>query len=160
MKRYGTASIAILAALALALFPLSADAGMKYAAKLAGAGDSKATGEATFEPGGDGKALHYKLTVSGIENVTMAHIHIAPEGKDGPVAVWLYPSGPPPQPKEGTFQGTLSEGDITAANLKGPLEGKALSDLTAKIEAGEAYVNVHTKQKPGGEIRGTIRHQH
>jgi hypothetical protein len=160
MKRYGTASVAILAALALALLPLSADAGMNYAAKLTGIGGSKATGEATFQLSADGKTLHYKVTVSGIENITMSHIHIAPEGKDGPPGVWLYPSGPSPQPKEGKFEGTLAEGDITAANLKGPLEGKALSDLIAKIDAGEAYANVHTKQMPGGEVRGTIRHAH
>ncbi|HEX9192030.1 MAG TPA: CHRD domain-containing protein [Candidatus Deferrimicrobiaceae bacterium] len=160
MKRYEAAGIAILALLALALVPLSANAGRMYSAKLTGIGDSKATGEATFKLSDDGKTLHYKVTVSGIENPTMSHIHIAPEGKDGPPAVWLYPSGPPPQPKEGKFEGTLAEGDITAAGLKGPLEGKALSDLIAKIDAGEAYANVHTKQKPGGEVRGTIRHTH
>jgi hypothetical protein len=65
----------------------------------------------------------------------MSHIHIAPEGKDSPVAAWLYPPGPPPQPKE----------------------GKPLSALIGKMEAGEAYVNVHTKQMPGGEVRGQIK---
>ena len=160
MKRHETAGVAILAALALALLPLSADAGAKYSAKMTGIGDSKATGEATFELSGDGKTLHYKVTVSGIENITMSHIHIAPEGKDGPPGVWLYPSGPPPQPKDGKFDGTLAEGDITAASLKGPLEGKALSDLIATFDAGGAYANVHTKQNPGGEIRGTVRHAH
>jgi len=150
---------AFLAVLALALLPLSAHAGKKFSATLAGVGGSQASGEAVFELSDDGNTLRYKVTVSNLENLTMAHIHIAPEGKDGPVAAWLYPSGPPPQPKEGKFAGTLAEGDVQASSLKGPLEGKPLSDLIGKIGAGEAYVNVHTKQMGGGEIRGQIKAQ-
>jgi len=149
----------VLAALSLVLLPLSAHAGKKFSAKLTGVGGSKASGEATFELSDDGNTLRYKLTVTNLENSTMAHIHMAPEGKDGPPVAWLHPSGPPPQPREGNFSGTLGEGNITAAGLKGPLEGKPLSALVDKINAGETYVNVHTKQMGGGEIRGTIRAQ-
>jgi hypothetical protein len=52
--------------------------------------------------------------------------------------------------------GTLSKGNLKAADLTGPLAGKALSDLIKEIEAGNAYVNVHTTQHPDGEIRGQI----
>jgi len=159
MKRYRLVMTAVLAALSLVLLPLSAHAGKKFSAKLTGVGGSKASGEATFELSDDGNTLRYKLTVTNLENSTMAHIHMAPEGKDGPPVAWLHPSGPPPQPREGNFSGTLGEGNITAAGLKGPLEGKPLSALVDKINAGETYVNVHTKQMGGGEIRGTIRAQ-
>jgi hypothetical protein len=159
MKRCRFVVTAVLAALAFAILPLSAHAGKKFTAKLTGIGGSKASGEATFELSDDGNTLRYKITVSDLENLTMAHIHTAPEGKDGPVVAWLHPPGPPPQPREGKYSGTLAEGNITAAGLKGPLEGKPLSALVERINAGEAYVNVHTKQMGGGEIRGTIRAQ-
>jgi hypothetical protein len=38
----------------------------------------------------------------------------------------------------------IGRGTITAANLIGPLAGQPLSALIAVIEAGGAYVNVHT----------------
>jgi hypothetical protein len=147
------ASLLILAGTTIAL----ADEGEKYfSAELTGINGSKAGGKATFELNKEGTVLHYKVTATNIENVMMSHIHIAPPGKDGPVAAWLYPSGPPPKQIEGKFEGTLAEGNIKAENLQGELKGKPLSALIGKIEAGEAYANIHTKGKPGGEVRGQI----
>ena len=53
-------------------------------------------------------------------------------------------------------QGLLSQGNITAANLEGPLAGQQLADLVDIMDNGTAYVNVHTKDFPLGEIRGQI----
>ncbi|MCL5024756.1 MAG: CHRD domain-containing protein [Nitrospirae bacterium] len=111
-----------------------------------------AKGEATFTLGKGGTELMYKVTVSGIENVTAAHIHSGKKGKEGPVVVVLY-AGPK---KEGAFSGTLSEGTVTGKDLKGSLAGKPLSALVGMIESGDAYVNVHTTKHPSGEIRGQI----
>jgi CHRD domain len=119
--------------------------------------DTPAHGEATFQLSADGNSLSYKLSVSDIENVSMSHIHLGQAGKEGPVAVWLYPSSPPPALKEGKFSGVLAQGTITAANLMGPLKGKPLTALMEEIKNGNAYVNVHTKQHPGGEIRGQLK---
>jgi hypothetical protein len=113
-------------------------------------------GQATFQLSRSGDELHYRLIVANIENVTMAHIHLAPVGATGSVVLWLYPAGPPPQPIPGRFNGVLAEGTVTSANLVGPLAGASLSDLIAEIQAGNAYVNVHTVQNPPGEIRGQI----
>jgi hypothetical protein len=147
------ASLLILAGTAIGL----AGEGEKYySAELTGLGGSQASGKATFELNKEGTVLRYKVTASNIEGITMSHIHLAPPGKDGPVAAWLYPSGPPPMLKEGKFEGTLAEGDIKAESLQGDLKGKPLSALVEKIEAGEAYANIHTKGKPGGEVRGQI----
>jgi hypothetical protein len=117
--------------------------------------DSQATGQAIFQLRGD--ALYYKVIVANIENVTMAHIHVAPAGVNGPVVAWLYPDGPPPQLIPGRFNGILGEGVITDADLVGPLAGMTLDDLVNAIRDGNTYVNVHTSQYPGGEIRGQIR---
>jgi hypothetical protein len=89
-------------------------------------------------------------------NVTMAHIHLAPAGANGPVVAWLYPSGPPAQLIPGRFNGVLGAGTLSDANLVGPLAGEPLSALIDAIQSGNAYVNVHTSQYPGGEIRGQI----
>lgn len=118
--------------------------------------DTKATGQAIFQLSKDGTALSYKLIVANIENVTMAHIHVAPVGVNGGVVVWLYPSTPPPSLIPGTTNGILAEGVITTADLRGSLMGKNLSDLLDLMVAGQTYVNVHTTQNPGGEIRGQI----
>jgi CHRD domain len=119
--------------------------------------DTKAQGEATFTLSKDGDSIHYKITVANIENVTMAHIHEGATGANGPVEVWLYPSAPPPKLIPGKSNGVLAEGTITSANLVGPLEGKSLTDLLNDIKSGKAYVNVHTSEYPGGEIRGQIK---
>jgi glucose/arabinose dehydrogenase len=119
--------------------------------------DSAATGLAVLRPGPDEGTLSYELKVQGIENVTQAHIHVATEpGGDGPPAVWLYPGSLPPAVVAGEFIGVLGAGDISAANLVGPLAGLTLADLFKAIDENRAYVNVHTDQFPAGEIRGWL----
>jgi hypothetical protein len=120
------------------------------------AAETNARGQAVFKVSKDGSSIDYKLIVANIENVTMAHIHLAPAGVNGPVVVWLYPDAPPPQLIEGRFQGVLAEGTFTAENLVGPMAGATLDDLVEAIEAGNTYVNVHTGQFPAGEVRGQI----
>ena len=134
------------------------------------ASDTRAQGQATFQLSEDGTELRYRLNVANIGNVIMAHIHLGASGVSGPVVVWLYPSTAPgvqAPPGGGRLQGTVAEGVIRAADLVGPLAGHPLSDLVAAIQAGGAYVNVHTNDGvapvntgpgdfPGGEIRGQL----
>jgi hypothetical protein len=119
--------------------------------------DSRATGQAIFQLSKDGTQLSYKLIVANIEDVTMAHIHFAPAGVNGPVVAWLYPSSPPPHLISGRSDGILAEGIITADKLLGPLAGQPLSALIDAMKAGGTYVNVHTTAYPPGEIRGQIK---
>jgi hypothetical protein len=118
---------------------------------------SQAQGQAIFSILAGGTAIHYRLNVSNIENVLMAHIHLAPAGDNGDIVAWLYPSAPPAQLVPGRFNGVLAAGVITDASLVGPLDGQTLADLITVIEEGNAYVNVHTSANPTGEIRGQIR---
>jgi hypothetical protein len=154
--------LVLMIALALLLsVGVVAAASRNYRAHLSGAeevpvAESLAQGQAIFKLSKDGTELEYKLIVANIENVTMAHIHLAPAGVNGAVVAWLYPEGPPPQLIPGRTQGVLAEGTITAADLVGPLAGQPLSTLLDALESGNAYVNVHTSQYPGGEIRGQI----
>ena len=119
--------------------------------------ESKATGQAIFQISEDGMALSYTLIVANIENVTQAHIHLAPAGVNGGVVAWLYPGGPPAKLIPGRTDGVLAEGVITKASLVGSLAGKELSVLIEAMQAGNTYVNVHTSQVPGGEVRGQLR---
>ena len=119
--------------------------------------DTLARGQAVFQLNKDETELSFRLIVANIENITMAHIHVAPAGANGPVVVWLYPEAPPPQLIEGQFNGILATGVITDDHLVGQLEDESLADLVELIRAGNTYVNVHTSQHMGGEVRGQIR---
>jgi len=135
--------------------------------------ETRAQGQAHFQLNRAGTEISYWMNVANIENVTMAHIHVAPPGANGPVVVWLYPStSPPPLPAGGgRIQGRVATGSITADNLVGQLAGQPLSALVDLMRAGNTYVNVHTRLSdvmtdpidtgpgnfPAGEIRGQIR---
>lgn len=119
--------------------------------------ETDAQGQSKFQLDRAGDELGYRLIVANIENVSMAHIHSAPAGENGPVVAWLYPEdGPPPELIEGRFDGVLAESTLTADDLVGPLAGGSLADLVGLFRDGEAYVNVHTTAHPGGEVRGQI----
>ena len=162
-KRFGYLLMCIIGGLVIGLSAFTVAARVRvYTAHLSGAEevpavDTDATGEAVFRLSADGQTLHYRLIVANINDVLMAHIHVAPAGQNGGVVVWLYPDAPPPELIPGSSDGILAEGTITTDDLVGSLAGQDLSDLVALMEAGNTYVNVHTSTFPGGEIRGQIR---
>lgn len=127
-------------------------------------------GKANFRLMPDG-SISYTLKVSVLPAtpIFMAHIHLGPKGRNGPVMLWLFgdaASGPNPGAtfprNDGPFTGEIS-GILTAANLTAPANTGVVNftDAVRNILAGNAYVNVHTVARPGGEIRGQIsRHDH
>lgn len=119
--------------------------------------ETSAQGQAKLQLSRDGSQVSFRLNIANIENTLMAHIHMAPPGVNGPIVVWLRPEGPPPQLIPGRFDGPYAVGTFDESRLVGPLAGEPLSALIEAIRAGNAYVNVHTEQFPGGEIRGQIR---
>ncbi len=112
-----------------------------------------AQGQATFKLAADGQSLTYKLNVANIEDVTQAHIHLAPSGVNGQIVVFLFGLIPDPGVDA---NGRLASGSIDAGDLIGPLVGQPLERLITAIESGGAYVNVHTVANRGGEIRGQL----
>jgi hypothetical protein len=117
---------------------------------------TSASGDAVFELSKDGKTIRYKLTLKKIDNATMAHVHaVGDDGTPAAILVWIYPTkGMAPSLREGSFSGTLADGDITADKLSGPLKGGTVKELFEKIEYGTAGVAIHTKQNGGGELWG------
>jgi hypothetical protein len=116
---------------------------------------SQATGSATVTISPDGTSLHFVVTVNNISNATLAHIHLAQKGQNGPVVVNFF-LGPV---KAGSFSGTLAQGDVTSANFVGPLAGHQMSELINDLKSGMCYANVHTTAHPPGEIRGQFTSQ-
>jgi hypothetical protein len=162
-------AVAALACAAAAVVGVAGAANQNYNAHLVGANevparDTLAQGQASIKLSEDSLSLECKLNAANINNVVQAHIHIGPAGANGPVVAFLYG---PVAPGGGSQDGRLSLTTVTAANLIGPLAGQPLSALISAIEAGNAYVNVHTDDGvaptntgpgdfPGGEIRGQL----
>jgi hypothetical protein len=113
--------------------------------------NTSAIGVAEFKLGQDN--IMYIVNVTDIENVTAAHIHSGQVGENGPIVVTLFKED---TPTTAMTTGVLSEGNLTATNLEGPMAGQLLSNLTSAMQNEQTYVNVHTQQNPNGEIRGQI----
>lgn len=93
-----------------------------------------AMGDGSFTIGSDG-SVKGSVTVSGM-NAVAAHIHQGAKGQNGPVIVPLSKSGD-------TFTAPA---------------GAKLSDAQmAAYKAGNLYVNVHSPQHKGGEIRAQLQ---
>jgi len=114
--------------------------------------ETKAKGEVTFRLNKEEDELVYQLTLTDIEEVMAAHIHVGRRGIKGEPVAPLFT-----EPKKGDISGTLySEGTITGYQLVGSLKGESLDCLLQMMKTGETYVNVQTKKHPDGEIRGQI----
>lgn len=157
-KRIVVLGLVVLTVLAFAA-PIAAGGSRNFRAHLNGddAGvDTLAQGQAIFKFNADG-TLTYRLNVANIDGVIMAHIHLYTTAAGGPPVVWLIPDGPPPlSPPLGRTNGRLVEGTVDASRLVGPLAGMSLEDLRQAMADGRTFVNVHTADNPGGEIRGDI----
>jgi hypothetical protein len=117
---------------------------VSFTVQLTGAGEvppvqTSGTGTAALTYDAPTRRLTWSLTFSGLSSdATMAHFHGPAEaGKNAPVVIWVSEQGTPPT---------------------SPITGQAtLNPEHAKqLEAGQWYVNVHTKDHPAGEIRGQV----
>jgi hypothetical protein len=106
----------------------------------------------------------FRLRVNGGEDITQAHLHCAPDGMNGPVVLFLFPSAPPPSSGV-NVNGLLSEGELTNASFLAAVNCTAtcgkmvnnIASLRAAILDGCIYANVHSALNPGGEVRGQVR---
>jgi hypothetical protein len=152
-----TVLVTVLALLAFSAAPALAEREQsnQFTAELSGANEvpsveSEGEGVAIVNLSRDG--IRFKLAAGNIDEVTQAHIHLGAPGENGPVVAFLFGF------VEGgvTADGVLARGTITEADLVGPLAGQPLSALAEAIRSGNAYVNIHTVDHPGGEIRGQL----
>jgi len=111
-----------------------------------------ATGTADFKYIADLGTLVYRIDVGSLDSVTLAHIHApADTGTNTGVALNLFLGSNPA--KGLAFTGTLAQG--VGGDLGAPA-GMTMDSLLVLMRNGHAYVNVHTRAHPAGEIRGQI----
>ncbi len=108
----------------------------------------------------DGSGLAFTLTYSDLEGgaVTAAHIHLGQPGVNGGIVIHLCGSGDRPAcpAPPATLTGTASAADVVAVAGQGIAAGD-ITEVVRAIREGKAYVNVHTTNFAGGEIRGQIQ---
>jgi hypothetical protein len=105
-----------------------------------------------FLPGEVG--LQAFVSVQGLRAVTRTHIHLGLPGQNGPIVLPFFEN---PQGVDASVPTILVNQIFTATDLTGPLAGRTLSSLLTEILRGNAYVNVHTRAHPDGEIRGQLQ---
>ena len=101
--------------------------------------------------------IDFKLSVFNITEAFMAHIHCGPAGQNGPVVAWL--AGTPASPPNAGYDlnGTWASAKLTASGIvQGTGCGNTFTELLGAMASGQTYVNVHTRSRPDGEIRGQI----
>jgi len=109
------------------------------------------TGTGTASLTDNGTSMTYTITVSGLTSaVTVSHIHAGNASQaSGNVIVTLT------APTTGTSTGSFTGPNANAKNNDGtPITTYA--QVVNLIKTGNAYVNVHTTNNPGGEVRGVI----
>ena len=130
------------AAVAFALSGIYAIAAFGADVKVTLSGDQEVPAVKTAAAGsgtimiGDDKSVGGSVTTTGVA-ATMAHIHMAGAGKNGPVIVPLEKNGD--------------------NGWKVPAGAKLTDDQMKAFKAGDLYVNVHSAANPGGEIRGQLK---
>jgi len=99
-----------------------------------------------------------KLRLRGINSmVVAAHFHCARAGVNGPVAFGLMQPGPLTEIGE-RARVTLTNENFSGADCTA-LVGRPVSNIAALYFAmrdGLIYLNVHTPDFPGGEVRGQM----
>jgi CHRD domain len=151
MKRPLVIVAMVIAALSLAGTASAND--LKFTAELTGAQErptpvkTEGEGEAKFES--DGTSVAFELTWKDLSSPAIsAHIHCGGPEETGPVGVTLFAGT---MGAEGEVQGSFTAPD--AGNACG---WKTLADVLGAMATGDAYVNVHSTNHPGGEIRGQV----
>ena len=139
-----------------------------------GAPRPQSFGEATFVLSDDETSLTMSATIFNIDvtgtqtpdtfdNLAAAHIHAGPTavlGQNAPV-VWGFFGAPDNDNDPDNLVVTPFAADVggTFTSVWNLNEGNAGTNLTAQIPnllAGLSYINFHTVQFPGGEIRGQL----
>lgn len=91
----------------------------------------------------------FEITASGFtSDILFAHIHVGEAGVDGPVVVTLFDPGDP-----GPDVTLPADTEFFADCIEG-VDKDLIKDIRQNPD--EYYINIHTLNNPGGEIRGQL----
>ena len=125
---------------------------------------SPASGRFTATIDDAAQTIDYEFTFQNLQaNILQSHIHFAQPNVNGAIVVWLCgtstlpgPAGTQTCPQSGTITGTIRQANILTVATQGIATGE-FDELVAAIRAGLTYVNIHTAQSPGSEMRGQLK---
>ena len=111
------------------------------------------------------QTMRVQVTFTGLSgNTTASHIHccVGPPGTAGVATTIPSFTGFPLGVTSGTYDHTFDMTDASSYNpgfvaVNGGTAASAGAALLAGIQAGQAYLNIHTTVYPGGEIRGFLQ---
>lgn len=110
----------------------------------------------------DTNLIRVQVNVAAIDSVTQSHIHAGDGTVAGPVMVFLFGPVTAATIPTGTGSGTTTtlNGVLSLRDIRKGVTAfvgiYTFDSLMTRIKAGTAYVNVHTRRNPGGEVRGQI----
>jgi hypothetical protein len=113
--------------------PLAAD--LTGAAEAPGPGDPDGSGSAVITLNQGQGEVCFDITVTGVEPITAAHIHVAPPGSPGPVVVNFNPA---------------------VNGLSGCVAASAEIIKAIRQNPADYYINVHNAPYPAGALRGQL----
>ncbi|KAL4433813.1 hypothetical protein ABPG75_000254 [Micractinium tetrahymenae] len=99
--------------------------------------------------------FNWSLSLRGVAGATKAHLHRAPFGQVGPVAVVLAPAEgtqrshlPPPLNGDADFSGSFTEANF--------IDFAGLDAFMALVANNTIYATIHTESLPNGALRGQV----
>ena len=105
--------------------------------------------------------IDFTLTFADLSGPpAVSHIHFAQPDVAGGVMIFLCGGGRKPlcpATTSGTITGTIAATDVVGPAAQGVAPADLVAALHVIIDLGDGYVNMHTAQHPGGEIRGQIK---
>ena len=108
--------------------------------------DTDATGTAAFLYEREPEDIDYQLTIAGVRQLTMAHLHQGTADVTGPFLALLFGAS---SPVNGTIEanGSITQNDLPDAEV---------AEVVFLMLTGSAYVDTHTTANPTGEMRGQV----
>lgn len=128
--------------------------------------DTDTTGRARFSVDRAFTRMSFIVEVFDGVAITQAHLHCAPAGANGSIAVFLFDVAPIPGPGGIAIDGILAQGTLTNADIEPGIDFASneacgvpinnIASLVAAMLAGRIYVNVHSEEEPSGVVRGQV----
>jgi len=100
--------------------------------------ETEATGTGYVTLNTESGAFEVRIITEGLITPTMAHLHTAPAGENGPVVF--------PFVQDPAVVGNFS---ATGATLE--------AEIVTELLNGGTYINVHSDENPSGELRGQVQ---